>query len=75
MVHGPGVIPHTGTAESPTHRPAHDGVADIGGAEVFTLRMLQARDPRMVGRQFFAHHDPSAEWLDDLRPALGSWWP
>ncbi|MFD9096947.1 KamA family radical SAM protein [Streptomyces collinus] len=52
-----------------------DGVADIGGTEVFTLRMLQARDPRLVGRQFFAHHDPSAEWLDDLRPALGSWWP
>lgn len=52
-----------------------DGVADIGGTEVFTLRMLQARDARLVGRQFLAHHDPAAEWLDDLRPALGSWWP
>lgn len=52
-----------------------DGIADIGGTEVFTLRLLQARDPLLVGRQFFAHHDPGAEWLDDLRPALGSWWP
>jgi KamA family protein len=52
-----------------------DGVADIGGTEVFSLRLLQARDARQVGLQFFAHHDPTAEWFDDLRPALGSWWP
>ncbi|MFJ8596326.1 KamA family radical SAM protein [Streptomyces sp. NPDC093598] len=52
-----------------------DGVVTVGGSEVFSLRMLQARDARLVGRQFFAHHDTHAEWLDDLRPALGSWWP
>ncbi|MFJ4283923.1 KamA family radical SAM protein [Streptomyces massasporeus] len=52
-----------------------DGVVTVGDEEVFSLRMLQARDARQVGRQFFAHHDPRAEWLDDLRPALGSWWP
>ncbi|MGC4808256.1 KamA family radical SAM protein [Micromonospora sp. DT233] len=52
-----------------------DGVVDIAGTEVFSLRLLQARDARDVGRQFFAHHDPAAEWFDDLRPALGSWWP
>jgi KamA family protein len=52
-----------------------DGIADIGGTEVFSLRLLQARDAAQVGRQFFAHHDPTAEWFDDLRPALGSWWP
>ncbi|MFD0345582.1 hypothetical protein ACFQ0M_04795 [Kitasatospora aburaviensis] len=52
-----------------------DAVTDIGGTEVFSLRLLQARDARQVGRQFFAHHDPAAEWFDDLRPALGSWWP
>ncbi|PSK62396.1 L-lysine 2,3-aminomutase [Micromonospora sp. MH33] len=52
-----------------------DGVVRIGGAEVFSLRLLQARDAADVGRQFFAHHDPAAEWFDDLRPAFGSWWP
>ncbi|MEG8277205.1 KamA family radical SAM protein [Streptomyces sp. AHA2] len=52
-----------------------DGVVTLGGDEVFSLRMLQARDARLVGRQFFARHDPDAEWLDDLRPAPGSWWP
>ncbi|MEW2813217.1 lysine 2,3-aminomutase [Streptomyces massasporeus] len=52
-----------------------DGVVTVGDEELFSLRMLQARDARLVGRQFFAHHDPHAEWLDDLRPALGSWWP
>ncbi|MCQ4041300.1 KamA family radical SAM protein [Streptantibioticus rubrisoli] len=52
-----------------------DGVTTIAGERVFTLRMLQARDPRQVGRQFFAAYDPTAEWFDDLRPALGSWFP
>ncbi|MEV6976429.1 lysine 2,3-aminomutase [Kitasatospora sp. NPDC093806] len=52
-----------------------DAVTEIAGTEVFSLRLLQARDASQVGRQFFAHHDPAAEWFDDLRPALGSWWP
>lgn len=52
-----------------------DGVVRIGGAELFSLRMLQARDVAQVGRQFFARHDPTADWFDDLRPAPGSWWP
>jgi L-lysine 2,3-aminomutase len=54
---------------------AVDGVATIAGERVFSLRMLQARDPASVGRQFFAAYDPAAEWLDQLRPALGSWFP
>ncbi|MGW7002423.1 KamA family radical SAM protein [Streptomyces sp. NPDC054933] len=52
-----------------------DGVTTIAGERVFALRLLQARDPELVGRQFFAAYDPTAEWFDDLRPALGSWFP
>ncbi|MEV0091148.1 lysine 2,3-aminomutase [Streptomyces sp. NPDC050738] len=52
-----------------------DGVTDIAGERVFILRLLQARDPALVGRPFFAAFDPAAEWFDDLRPALGSWFP
>lgn len=49
-----------------------DGVATVAGQEVFVLRMLQARDPDLVGRPFFAEHDPEAVWLTDLKPALGA---
>ncbi|MFC1575681.1 KamA family radical SAM protein, partial [Gemmatimonadota bacterium] len=47
------------------------GVADVAGERVFALAFLQARDPRWVGRPFFARYDPQAAWLDDLRPAFG----
>jgi len=49
-----------------------DGVAHVGGERVFVLRYLQARDPGLVGRPFFAHADPAATWLTDLKPALGA---
>jgi len=49
-----------------------DGVAEIAGESVFVLRFLQARDPSLVGRPFFAHRDPAAIWLTDLKPALGA---
>ncbi|MFJ3880227.1 KamA family radical SAM protein [Streptomyces sp. NPDC090077] len=52
-----------------------DSVCTVAGERVFSLRLLQARDPRLVGRQFFARYDPAAEWFDDLRPAAGSWFP
>jgi L-lysine 2,3-aminomutase len=48
-----------------------DGIAQVAGERVFALRMLQARDPRWVGRPFFARFDPTATWLDGLRPAFG----
>ena len=48
-----------------------DGRTTIQGEDVFVLVFLQARDPRWVGRPFFARYDPNATWLDDLRPALG----
>jgi KamA family protein len=49
-----------------------DGAPTIMGTKVFALRMLQSRDPRDTGRQFFARYDPDAYWLDDLTPALGT---
>ncbi|MGO4614004.1 KamA family radical SAM protein [Nocardia sp. 2YAB30] len=49
-----------------------DGAPTIMGTKVFALRMLQSRDPDQVGQQFFAHYDPTAHWLDDLKPALGT---
>ncbi len=52
-----------------------DGVADIAGIRVFVLRMLQARDPALVGRPFFARFDPCAKWLTDLVPAFADRFP
>ncbi|MFQ6325006.1 KamA family radical SAM protein [Nocardia sp. CWNU-33] len=49
-----------------------DGAPTIMGRKVLALRMLQARDPDHVGQQFFAGYDPTAHWLDDLEPVLGS---
>ncbi len=47
------------------------GVSRVAGQDVFVLRFLQGRDPSWVGRPFFARFDPSAAWLDELRPAFG----
>lgn len=45
-----------------------DGVVDLDRGPAFVLRFLQARDPELVGRPFFATHDPRAQWWDQLRP-------
>jgi KamA family protein len=47
------------------------GVAEIKGEKVFVLNFLQGRDPRWVGKPFFAKYDPNAIWIDDLEPAFG----
>jgi KamA family protein len=52
-----------------------DGVVEIAGQKAFALHLIQARDPQLVGRPFFAHFDPDAVWLTDLRPAFGSRFP
>jgi KamA family protein len=52
-----------------------DGTAQIDGERVFALRMLQSRRPEEVGRIFFARHDETAQWWDDLVPAAGSVFP
>jgi KamA family protein len=52
-----------------------DGIAETAGEKVFVLRMIQARDPGLVGRPFFARFDPDATWLTDLVPAFADRFP
>jgi KamA family protein len=52
-----------------------DGIAEIAGERVLALHMIQARDPSLVGRPFFARYDPEAVWLTDLVPAFESRFP
>jgi hypothetical protein len=52
-----------------------DGIADVAGQRVFVLHMIQARDPDLVGKPFFARYDPDATWLTDLRPAFATRFP
>jgi hypothetical protein len=52
-----------------------DGVTEVAGQRVFVLRMIQARDPRLVGTPFFARFDPAATWLTDLEPAFADRFP
>lgn len=52
-----------------------DGVTEIAGQKVFVLHLIQARDPSLVGRPFFAEYDPKAVWLTDLRPAFADRFP
>ena len=52
-----------------------DGIAEIAGQRVFALHMIQARDPSLVGRPFYAQYDPAAIWLSDLVPAFAPRFP
>jgi KamA family protein len=52
-----------------------DGVAEIAGMKVFVLRMIQAREPSLVGRPFFARFDPAATWITELEPAFAPRFP
>ncbi len=52
-----------------------DGVTTIAGLKVFVLRMIQARDPKLVGTPFFARFDPKATWLTDLEPVFAPRFP
>jgi KamA family protein len=45
---------------------AVDGVLDGTDGSFFQLRMLQARNPELVGRPFRAHYSTSAAWADEL---------
>ncbi len=47
------------------------GVAEVAGEKVFVLSFLQARNPDLVKRPFFARYDREAIWLNDLKPAFG----
>ncbi|HTS95319.1 MAG TPA: lysine 2,3-aminomutase [Streptosporangiaceae bacterium] len=52
-----------------------DGVVEVAGEKVFALHMIQARNPAIVGRPFFARFDPHAIWLSDLKPAFAARFP
>lgn len=54
---------------------AVDGITTIAGLKVFVLRMIQARDPSLVGSPFFARFDPDATWLTDLEPVFAPRFP
>ena len=47
------------------------GVSEIRGEKVFVLSFLRGRHREWVARPFFARFDPTATWLDQLRPAFG----
>ncbi|MET0089251.1 MAG: lysine 2,3-aminomutase [Candidatus Thiodiazotropha sp.] len=44
------------------------GVTQINGQRAFVLRYIQARDPTLVQRPFFARYDERATWFDQLQP-------
>jgi KamA family protein len=52
-----------------------DGIADVAGQQVFVLHMIQARDPSLVGKPFFARYNPDATWISDLEPAFAARFP
>jgi L-lysine 2,3-aminomutase len=52
-----------------------DGVTEVAGVKVFVLRMIQARDPALVGQPFFARFDPAATWFTDLEPVFTDRFP
>jgi hypothetical protein len=52
-----------------------DGIVEVAGEKAFALHMIQARDPDLVGRPFFARFDPNAIWLSDLVPAFAPRFP
>jgi KamA family protein len=52
-----------------------DGVVEVAGEKVFALHMIQARNPDLVGKPFFARFDPTAIWLSDLEPAFAPRFP
>ncbi|MFQ5423455.1 MAG: KamA family radical SAM protein [Phycisphaerae bacterium] len=45
------------------------GATESDGRKVFVLEYLQARNPELVRRPFFARFDPRAVWFDQLKPA------
>jgi len=45
------------------------GVTESDGRKVFVLEYLQARNPELVRRPFFARFDARAVWFDQLKPA------
>ncbi len=49
---------------------AVSGISEIEGQKVLVLSMLQAKNPELVDRPFFAKYDEKAQWIDELEPAF-----
>ncbi|MGG8410246.1 KamA family radical SAM protein [Streptomyces sp. 12297] len=49
-----------------------DGIEHAERDTYFQLRLLQARDPLLVGRPFRAHYSSTASWIDQLRLEAGT---
>ena len=49
---------------------AISGVTEINGKKVIVLTMLQAKNPQLVDRPFFAKYNEKAQWIDELEPAF-----
>lgn len=47
------------------------GVAETADEKVIILKFIQGRNYKWVGKPFFAAYNPSAIWIDDLKPAFG----
>lgn len=48
------------------------GVTEVNGQQAFCLEYLQAREPDLVRRPFFAKYNPKASWFDHLEPLTES---
>lgn len=48
------------------------GLVEINGEKAFALEYLQAREPDLVRRPFFAKYDETASWYDQLEPLSAS---
>lgn len=58
-VRGPSMSAHPG-------KILVDGIADVNGEKKFILKFIQARNPKMINRPFFAKYDEKATWLNEL---------
>jgi len=50
---------------------AIEGITEVNGEKVFALTFIQGRNPEWNKKIFFAKYDPTAIWLNQLRPAFG----
>ncbi|MGD9898163.1 MAG: KamA family radical SAM protein [Calditrichaceae bacterium] len=58
-VRGPSMSAHPG-------KILVDGIADVNGEKKFILKFIQARNPKMINKPFFAKYDEKATWLNEL---------
>ncbi len=47
-----------------------DGISEINGEMFYALKFIQAREPQLVNKVFYAEYDPDAAWITDLKPAF-----